>query len=410
MTRYSNAKSGRHFLQIPGPTNVPDRILRAIDHPTIDHRGPEFGVIGKKCLEGMKKIFQTQSPVIIYPASGTGAWEAALVNTLSPGDTVLMYESGQFATLWKNIATKMGFTPEFIEGDWRRAAVPEEIEARLKKDSGHAIKAVCVVHNETSTGCTARIAEIRKAIDRAGHPALLLVDTISGLGSVDYRHDEWGVDVTVGGSQKGLMLPPGLSFNAVSAKALAASKTSRSLKSFWGWEEMITSNKTGYFPYTPATNLLYGLAEAIDMLVDDEGLANVFARHQRHAEATRRAVRHWGEAGAMEILCQDEREHSPALTTILLTQGHNADALRKVILDNFNMSLGQGLGKIAGKVFRIGHLGDFNDLTLMGTLSGVEMGFEVAGIPYKKGGAQAAMDYLANCAKAAGTPALKAAA
>ena len=410
MIRYSNAKSGRHFLQIPGPTNVPDRILRAIDHPTIDHRGPEFGVIGRKCLDGMKTIFQTASHVIIYPASGTGAWEAALVNTLSPGDAVLMYESGQFATLWKNIATKLGFKPEFIEGDWRRAAVPEEIEARLKQDSGHTIKAVCVVHNETSTGCTARIAEIRKAIDRAGHSALLLVDTISGLGSLDYKHDAWGVDVTVGGSQKGLMLPPGLSFNAVSAKALAASKTSKSLKSFWGWEEMINSNQTGYFPYTPATNLLYGLAEAIDMLVEDEGLANVFARHQRHAEATRRAVRHWGGAGAMEVLCQDEREHSGALTTILLTQGHNADALRKVILENFDMSLGQGLGKLSGKVFRIGHLGAFNDLTLMGTLSGVEMGFEVAGVPYKKGGAQAAMDYLAQCAKAAGAPALKAAA
>ncbi len=410
MIRYSNAKSGRHFLQIPGPTNVPDRILRAIDHPTIDHRGPEFGVIGRKCLEGMKKIFQTQSHVVIYPASGTGAWEAALVNTLSPGDAVLMYESGQFATLWKNIATKLGFKPEFIEGDWRRAAVPEEIEARLKKDTGHTIKAVCVVHNETSTGCTARIAEIRRAIDRAAHPALLLVDTISGLGSLEYKHDEWGVDVSVGGSQKGLMLPPGLSFNAISAKALAASKTSKSLKSFWGWEEMINSNKTGYFPYTPATNLLYGLAEAIDMLVEDEGLPNVFARHQRHAEATRRAVRHWGEAGAMEILCQDEREHSGALTTILLTQGHNADALRKIILENFDMSLGQGLGKLSGKVFRIGHLGDFNDLMLMGTLSGVEMGFEVAAVPYKKGGAQAALDYLAQCAMAAGAPALKAAA
>ena len=407
MIRYSNAKSGRHFLQIPGPTNVPDRILRAIDHATIDHRGPEFGVIGKKCLDGMKKIFQTESPVIIYPASGTGAWEAALVNTLSPGDAVLMYESGQFATLWKNMATKLGLKPEFIEGDWRRAAVPEAIEARLREDYGHAIKAVCVVHNETSTGCTARIPEIRRAIDRAGHPALLLVDTISSLGSIDYRHDEWGADVTVGGSQKGLMLPPGLSFNAVSPKALVAAKASKSLKSFWGWEEMIASNQTGYFPYTPATNLLYGLAEAIDMLVDEEGLPNVFARHQRHAEATRRAVRRWGEAGALEILCQEEREHSGALTAILLTQGHNADALRKVILENFDMSLGQGLGKVSGKVFRIGHLGDFNDLMLMGTLSGVEMGLEVAGVPHAKGGAQAAMDHLAECAK---KPSLRAAA
>ena len=407
MIRYSNAKSGRHFLQIPGPTNVPDRILRAIDRPTIDHRGPEFGVIGKKCSEGMKQIFQTGSHVVIYPSSGTGAWEAALVNTLSPGDAVLMYESGQFATLWKNIATKLGFKPEFIEGDWRRAAVPEAIEARLKADKGHAIKAVCVVHNETSTGCTARIPAIRQAIDRAGHPALLLVDTISSLGSIDYRHDEWGADVTVGGSQKGLMLPPGLSFNAISAKALAAAKSSKSLKSFWGWDEMIASNKTGYFPYTPATNLLYGLAEALDMLLDDEGLVNVFARHQRHAEATRCAVRRWAEAGALEILCRDEREHSGALTAILLTQGHNADALRKVILENFDMSLGQGLGKVAGKVFRIGHLGDFNDLTLMGALAGVEMGLAVAGVPHAKGGAQVALDYLAECVK---TPALRAAA
>ena len=405
MFKYSNAKAGRHFLQIPGPTNVPDRILRAMDRPTIDHRGPEFGVLGKKCLAGMQKIFQTEAPVIIYPASGTGAWEAALVNTLSPGDAVLMYESGQFATLWKNIATKLGFKPEFIEGDWRRAAVPEAIEKRLREDTGQTIKAVAVVHNETSTACTARIAEIRAAIDRAGHPALLIVDTISSIGSIDYRHDAWGVDVTVGGSQKGLMLPPGLSFNALSAKALEAAKTSKSLKSFWGWDEMIAANKDGYFPFTPATNLLYGLHEAIDMLVHEEGLPNVFARHQRHAEATRRAVRRWACAGAMEILCQDEREHSAALTAILLTQGHNADALRKVILENFDMSLGQGLGKLSGKVFRIGHLGDLGDLTLMGTLSGVEMGFEVAGVPYARGGAQAAMDYLAECAK---KPALRA--
>ena len=407
MFKYSNAKAGRHFLQIPGPTNVPDRILRAIDHPTIDHRGPEFGVLGKKCLAGLQQIFQTTQPVIIYPASGTGAWEAALVNTLSPGDAVLMYESGHFATLWKNIATRMGLKPEFIEGDWRHAAVPEAIEARLAQDKAHSIKAVCVVHNETSTGCTARIPEIRAAMDRAGHPALLLVDTISSLGSIDYRHDQWGVDVTVGGSQKGLMLPPGLSFNAVSEKALAAAKRSNSLRAFWAWDEMLAANKNGYFPYTPATNLLYGLSEAIDMLVEEEGLPNVFARHQRHAEATRRAVRHWGEAGTMEILCQDEREHSGALTAILLTQGHNADDLRKGILENFDMSLGQGLGKVSGKIFRSGHLGDFNDLMLMGTLSGVEMGFEVAGVPYRKGGAQAALDYLAECAK---KPALKAAA
>jgi len=405
MFKYSNAKSGRHFLQIPGPTNVPDRILRAIDRPTIDHRGPEFGVLGKKCLAGMQAIFQTTQPVVIYPASGTGAWEAALVNTLSPGDAVLMYESGHFATLWKNIAVKMGFKPEFIEGDWRHGAVPEAIEARLKEDRAHTIKAVAVVHNETSTGCVSRIPEIRAAIDRAGHPALLLVDTVSSIGSLEYKHDEWGADVTVGGSQKGLMLPPGMSFNAISAKALAAAKNSKSFKSFWGWEEMININKNGYFPYTPNTNLLYGLSEAIEMLVEEEGMANVFARHHRFGEATRRAVRHWAQGGAMEILCLDDREHSDALTAVLLTQGHNADALRKVILENFDMSLGQGLGKVSGKIFRIGHLGDFNDLTLMGTLAGVEMGFEVAGIPYKKGGAQAAMDYLAECAK---KPALRA--
>jgi len=403
MLQYSFAKSGRHFLQIPGPSNVPDRILRAIDRPTIDHRGPEFGVLGRKVLEGMKAIFQTKSPVIIYPASGTGAWEAALVNTLSPGDQVLMYESGQFATLWKNMAVKLGLQPEFIEGDWRRAADPAAIEARLKEDRAHAIKAVCVVHNETSTGCTARIAEIRRAIDRAGHPALLLVDTISSLGSIDYRHDEWGVDVTVGGSQKGLMLPPGISFNAVSDKALAAAKTSKCTKSFWGWEEMLTANKTGYFPYTPNTNLLYGLHEAIDMLME-EGLSNVFARHNRHAEATRRAVRAWG----LEVFCQVPAEYSGALTTILMPEGHNADALRKAILEKFDMSLGQGLGKISGRVFRIGHLGDFNDLMLMGTLCGVEMGFQVAGVPHQKGGAQAALDYLSECASA--PAALKAAA
>jgi alanine-glyoxylate transaminase / serine-glyoxylate transaminase / serine-pyruvate transaminase len=403
MLQYSFAKSGRHFLQIPGPTNVPDRILRAIDRPTIDHRGPEFGVLGKKVLEGMKGIFQTRSPVVIYPASGTGAWEAALVNVLSPGDAVLMYESGQFAALWKNMAVKVGLKPEFIAGDWRRAADPVAIEARLKQDKAHAIKAVCVVHNETSTGCTARIPEIRKAIDRAGHPALLLVDTISSLGSIDYRHDEWGVDVTVGGSQKGLMLPPGISFNALSDKALAASKNSKSLKSFWGWEEMLNSNKTGYFPYTPNTNLLYGLHEAIDML-NEEGLANVFARHNRHAEATRRAVRAW----ELEIVCQVPSEYSGALTAIYVPEGYDADVLRRVILEKFDMSLGQGLGKISGKVFRIGHLGDFNDLMLMGTLSGVEMGLQAANVPHEKGGAQAALDYLSECASRA--PALKAAA
>ncbi|MGE3627846.1 MAG: alanine--glyoxylate aminotransferase family protein [Hyphomicrobiales bacterium] len=381
--------AGRHFLQIPGPSPVPDRILRAIDMPVIDHRGPEFGQLGKRVLSGIRTIFQTRNPVIIYPASGTGAWEAALVNTLSPGDAVLMFETGQFATLWKGIADKLGLKPEFISNDWRRGANPEAIEARLKDDKSHTIKAVCVVHNETSTGVTSRIAEIRKAIDNAGHPALLMVDTISSLASVDYRHDEWGVDVTVGGSQKGLMLPPGLSFNAVSDKALKASESSTLPKAYWGWQEMLAANERGYFPYTPATNLLYGLAEAIDMLLE-EGLDNVFARHKRHGEATRRAIRAWG----LEILCVEPKEYSPVLTAVLVPGGHDADALRKVILEHFDMSLGAGLGKVAGKIFRIGHLGDLNDLTLLGTLAGVEMGLGLAGIPHKSSGVQAAMDYL----------------
>ena len=371
--------SGRHFLQIPGPTNVPDRILRAIDNATIDHRGPEFQKLGQDVLAGMKHIFQTKSPVIIFPASGTGAWEAALVNTLSAGDRVLMCETGQFATLWQNMAKKLGLAPEFIPGDWRHGVDAAAVEAKLKEDKSHAIKAVCVVHNETSTGVTSRIGEVRKAIDRAQHPALLLVDTISSLGSIDYRHDEWGVDVTVAGSQKGLMLPPGLSFNAVSDKALAAGKTSKLPKSYWSWEDMLGPNKNGFFPYTPSTNLLYGLREALAML-QEEGLANVFARHDRHAKATRRAVRAWG----LEILCLESLEYSSALTAVLMPSGHDEAAFRKVVLDQFNMSLGSGLGKMAGKVFRIGHLGDFNDLTLMGTLAGVEMGLELAGVPHKK--------------------------
>ena len=385
--------AGRHFLQIPGPTNVPDRVLRAIDFPTMDHRGPEFGVLGREVLEGMKRVFQTKSHVIIYPASGTGAWEAALVNTLSPGDKVLMYETGHFATLWQKMASRLGLQPEFIAGDWRTGADPQAIEARLREDKSHAIKAVGVVHNETATGVTSRIAEVRKAIDAAKHPALLLVDTISSLGSIDYRHDEWGVDVTVGGSQKGLMLPPGLSFNAVSAKALSASKNAKLPRSFWSWDEMIASNKDGYFPYTPATNLLYGLREALKMLLEEEGLANVFARHQRHAEATRRAVRAWG----LEVLAKNPAEYSSALTAVMMPAGHDADKLRKLILESFDMSLGTGLGKVAGKVFRIGHLGDFNDLTLMGTLAGCEMGLELAGVPFKREGVRAAMDYLAEC-------------
>jgi alanine-glyoxylate transaminase/serine-glyoxylate transaminase/serine-pyruvate transaminase len=385
--------AGRHFLQIPGPTNVPDRVLRAIDFPTMDHRGPDFGKLGKEVLAGMQKVFKTAGHVVIYPASGTGAWEAALVNTLSPGDQVLMYETGHFATLWQKMARKLGLQPEFIAGDWRTGADAQAIEARLKEDKAHAIKAVCVVHNETATGVTSRIADVRKAIDAAKHPALLMVDTISSLASIDYRHDEWGVDVTVGGSQKGLMLPPGLSFNAVSAKALAASKNAKLPRSFWDWSEMIASNKDGYFPYTPATNLLYGLREALKMLLEEEGLDNVFARHQRHAEATRRAVRAWG----LEVLAKNPAEYSGSLTAVLMPAGHDADRVRKVILENFDMSLGTGLGKLAGKVFRIGHLGDFNDLTLMGTLAGCEMGLELAGTPIKRAGVAAAMEYLAEC-------------
>ena len=391
--------AGRHFLQIPGPSNVPDRVLRAIDRPTIDHRGPEFQRLGLEVLAGLKTVFRTQHPVIMFPASGTGAWEAALVNTLSAGDKVLMYETGQFASLWKGMAERLGLVPEFLAvGDdaWRRGADPAAIEARLASDKKHEIKAVCVVHNETSTGVTSRIAEVRKAIDRAGHPALLMVDTISGLGSVDYRHDEWGVDVTVAGSQKGLMLPPGLSFNAVSPKALEAVETSKLPKSFWSWQEMLGPNKTGFFPYTPSTNLMYGLREALAML-QEEGLDNVFARHQRHAEATRRAVRTWG----LEIQCLNEDEHSPALTAVRMPEGHDEAAFRKVVLEHFDMSLGSGLGKVAGKVFRIGHLGDFNDLTLIGTLAGVGMGLELAGVPHNKGGVTAAMNYLAEAHRAA---------
>ena len=381
--------AGRHFLQIPGPSTVPERVMRAIDMPVIDHRGPEFAQLGKDVLAGMKRLFNTKGDVVIYPASGTGAWEAALVNTLSPSDTVLMVETGQFATLWKNLALRLGLKPEFIAGDWRHGADPAAIEARLAEDKSRTIKAVCVVHNETSTGCTSRIGEVRKAIDRAQHPALFLVDTISGLGSLDYRHDEWGVDVTVAGSQKGLMLPPGLSFNAISTKALAAGKNAGLPRSYWSWEEMLAPNKNGFFPYTPATNLLYGLREALKML-EEEGLDRVFARHQRHAEATRRAVGAWG----LEVLCQNPAEYSGVLTAVLMPDGHSEIAFRKTVLEHFNMSLGSGLGKITDKVFRIGHLGDFNDLTLMGTLAGVEMGLELAGVPHRSGGVDAAMAFL----------------
>ncbi len=385
--------AGRHFLQIPGPSPVPDRILQAMAMPVLDHRGPTFQKLGHRVLDGIKTIFKTEQPVIIYPASGTGAWEASLINTMSPGDKVLMYETGHFAFLWQELAKKLGLVPETIESDWRHGVDAAKIEERLRADTDHEIKAVCVVHNETATGATSHIDKVRAAIDAAGHPALLIVDTISGLGSADYKHDEWGVDVTISGSQKGLMLPPGISFNAVSDKALAAAAKATLPKSFWGWEEMIANNKNGFFPYTPATNLLYGLAEAIDML-HEEGLDNVFARHQRHGEATRRAVNTWG----LEILVQDPSVYSPVLTAVLMPEGHNADAFRDVVLKNFDMSLGTGLSKVAGKVFRIGHLGDINDLTLVGALSGVEMSLGLAGVPHSKGGVQAAMEYLAETA------------
>ncbi|MFP6699116.1 MAG: aminotransferase class V-fold PLP-dependent enzyme [Alphaproteobacteria bacterium] len=382
-------QAGRHFLQIPGPTNVPDRILRAIDGATIDHRGPGFERLGHRVLDGIKPIFQTTDPVVIYPASGTGAWEAALVNTLSPGDRVLMAETGQFASLWHALAERLGLDVVFLRGDWRHGVRAEEIAQALEQDRNSRIKAVCCVHNETSTGITSDIAAVRKAMDDAGHPALLMVDTISSLASIDYRHDEWGVDVTIGGSQKGLMLPPGLGFNAVGAKALAASDTAAMTRSYWDWGPMLTANKGGAFPYTPATNLLYGLDEALTML-GEEGLVNVFHRHARLAEAARLAVAAWG----LETVAQNEGEMSNSLTAVMLPDGHNADDFRATVLERFNMSLGNGLGRLAGKVFRIGHLGDFNELMLAGTLSGVEMGLAAANIPHNRGGVQAALDYL----------------
>jgi len=391
-------KPGRHFLQIPGPTNVPDRVLRAIDRPTIDHRGPEFAELALEVLAGLRKVFGTESAVVVYPASGTGAWEAALVNTLSPGDSVLMCETGHFATLWKTMAERLGLTVEFLPGDWRSGADPDAVERQLRNDAQRRIRAVCIVHNETSTGVTSRIPEIRRALDAARHPALLLVDTISSLGSIDYRHDEWGVDVTIGGSQKGLMLPPGLSFNAVSPRALEASRRAALPRSYWRWEEMIAHNRSGYFPYTPATNLLYGLREALAMLFE-EGLANVYARHARHAEATRRAVRGWG----LEVLARNPAEYSASLTAVLLPHGVDADRVRRTILEAFDLSLGAGLGRLAGRVFRIGHLGDFNDLMLMGTLCGIEMGLELAGVPLRGQGARAAMEWLRSTARPAQT-------
>jgi alanine-glyoxylate transaminase / serine-glyoxylate transaminase / serine-pyruvate transaminase len=380
---------GRHFLQIPGPTNVPDRVLRVLSRPTIDHRGPEFAQLARTVLDGLQTIFKTSGRVVIYPSSGTGAWEAALVNTLSPGDGVLMFETGHFATLWCEMARRFGLNVDFVPGDWRSGVDPELIERKLSRDSDHKYKAVALVHNETSTGVTSRVPDVRATLDRIGHPALLIVDTISSLGSIDYRHEEWGVDVTVGCSQKGLMLPPGLGFNAISDKALVASKSARLPKSYWSWQPVLAANESGFFPYTPPTNLLYGLREAIDMLLS-QGLEEVFARHYRHGEATRRAVQAWG----LDVLCNKPSEFSSSLTAVLLPEGHDADRLCDVVLERFNMSLGVGLGKLKGKVFRIGHLGDFNDLMLMGTLAGVEGGLTLAGIPFRRGGLDAALHYL----------------
>ena len=383
--------TGRHFLQIPGPTNVPDRVLRAMAQPTIDHRGPEFSTLGKQVLDGMRSVFQTSGPVVIFPSSGTGGWEAAIVNTLSPGDRVLMFETGQFSELWRLVAQRFGLSVDYVPGNWRRGVAPEEVEARLHADDRHAIKAVMVVHNETSSGVTSRLSEIRRAIDQANHPALLMADAISSLGSIDFRHDEWKVDVTIAGSQKGLMVPPGLSFNAISEKALAAGRSAKFSRSYWDWQEMLKNNRDGFFPYTPATNLLFGLREALQIL-QEEGLPNVFRRHQRHAEATRAAVHAWG----LDVVCEEPREYSNSMTAVFLPAGHDADRLRRTILENFDMSLGAGLGKLAGKVFRIGHLGHFNDLMLCGTLGGIEMGLRLAEVPHKAGGVAAALDSLSS--------------
>jgi alanine-glyoxylate transaminase/serine-glyoxylate transaminase/serine-pyruvate transaminase len=391
MSKNSSRPVGRHFLHIPGPTPLPDRILRAMDTAIIDHRGPEFAKLAKRCLEGIKTIFKTANPVIIYTATGTGAWEAALVNTLSPGDCVLMVETGQFAMQWSTMAKRLGLAVELIKTDWRIGADPKVIEAKLREDKNKEIKAVCVLHNETATGCLSPIVEIRKAIDAAGHPALFMVDTISSLASTDYRHDEWGVDVTVGGAQKGLMLPPGMSFNAVSDKALAASANAKLPRSFFAWDDMLNMNKLGFFPYTPATEMLQGLAVAIDML-HEEGLENVFARHTRLAEATRRAVRAW----SLEIICRDPKYYSPTVTAVMMPEGHDGDAFRALALDHFNISYGASFGPFAGKMFRIGHLGDINELMLLGALAGTEMALKLAGVPYQKGGVQAAMDYFAS--------------
>jgi alanine-glyoxylate transaminase / serine-glyoxylate transaminase / serine-pyruvate transaminase len=383
-------RTGRHFLQIPGPTNVPDRVLRAMDQPVMDHRGPEFAQLGMDVLDGMRSIFQTKSKVIIYPSSGTGACESALVNTLSPGDRILIFETGQFSNIWLGIAQKLGLNAEYAPGNWRRGASPAEVEARLSADSQHNFKAIVVVHNETSTGAFSRIPEIRRVMNRLHHPALLIVDAISSLAAMEYRHDEWEVDVSVSGSQKGLMVPPGLGFNAISEKALAANQHARLPRSYWDWQDMLKHNQSGYFPYTPATNLLYALREAVTML-HEEGLPNVFRRHDRYGEATRAAVKGWG----LEIVCEEPLEYSSAMTAVFTPEGHSADGLRKVILENFDMSLGAGLGKLAGRAFRIGHLGSFNDLMLAGTLGGIEMGLRLAGVPHREGGVMAALQVLA---------------
>jgi alanine-glyoxylate transaminase/serine-glyoxylate transaminase/serine-pyruvate transaminase len=382
--------SGRHLLQIPGPTNVPERVLRALSAPTIDHRGPEFAALGAEVIERLPEVFAVSGPVVVYPSSGTGAWEAALVNTLSPGDRVLAFETGHFATLWRALAERLGLVVDFVPGDWRHGVDPDTVAARLEADRAQAIRAVCVVHNETSTGVASRIPEVRAAMDAAGHPALLLVDAISSLGSMDFRQDDWGVDVAIGCSQKGLMLPPGLGLNALGERALEASRHARLPRSYWDWAPILAANRDGVWPYTPPTNLLYGLREALALL-RAEGLPSVFARHARHAEATRRAVRAWG----LEVLCLDEREHSASLTAVLLPDGHDADEVRELILDRYDMSLGTGLGRLAGRVFRIGHLGALNDLTLAGALAGVEMGLAGAGVPIRPGGVQAALDHLA---------------
>jgi alanine-glyoxylate transaminase/serine-glyoxylate transaminase/serine-pyruvate transaminase len=388
-----SSRPGRHFLQIPGPSNSPDRILAAMAKPTMDHRGPDFGVFGKKLLNDIRGIFRTEHPVVIYPSSGTGAWEAALVNLFQPGDKLLMVETGQFATLWQELAQRLGLDAEFIPGDWRRGVQPDVVKARLKADSGRKIKGVCMVHNETSTGATSSVSEVRKAIDAAGHDALFLVDTISGIGCMDYRHDEWGVDVSIGGSQKGLMTPPGLGMNAIGPRALEASKVGGVRRSYWDWAAMLEINSGGYFPYTPATNLLYGLREAIDML-NEEGLDNVFARHDRLASAARQAVQAWG----LEIQCEIAEDRSNVLTALRVPNGCDADNVRAVILKNFDVSLGNGLGKVKGKVFRIGHLGDFNEPMLLGTLAAVETGLRLADVPHQSGGVDAAMRYLAETA------------